>query len=140
MKPMHDFLKVLWGAGVAGSLGVLALGESHSLIMATYEQPALLLAWGWVFVALTGLFFKEFACFQRWEASALFALTPLLTGGHFLGVIGGDVQQGMAIALSAVFTFFAARKFTQPYYADIGDKTIFNLFAAQKAQMDKDAA
>ena len=44
------------------------------------QRPELLLASGWVFVALTGLFFKEFACFQRWEASALFAILPILTG------------------------------------------------------------
>lgn len=106
---------MLWGSGVVGALAVLALDPSHHLVTSTFEHAELLLASGWVFVALTGLFFKEFACFQRWEASALFAIVPLLTGGHFLHIVPSNIEHALAVALSSIFVFFAVRKFSQPY-------------------------
>eukprot|EP00286_Rhodomonas_abbreviata_P006855 CAMPEP_0181328664 /NCGR_PEP_ID=MMETSP1101-20121128/22859_1 /TAXON_ID=46948 /ORGANISM="Rhodomonas abbreviata, Strain Caron Lab Isolate" /LENGTH=303 /DNA_ID=CAMNT_0023437613 /DNA_START=56 /DNA_END=964 /DNA_ORIENTATION=+ len=134
MKPLHNMLKVLWAAGVMGSAIVVAADPSHSLVVSTVTHPPLLLASGWVFIALTGLFFKEFACFQRWEASALFALVPIITGGHFLGIVPSGWEEGMVQALAVVFTFFAARKFSQPLKADIGDKTVFEFLAKREAE------
>lgn len=128
MKPMHNFLKALWAAGALGALVVLASSPSHSLVVESFLHPELLLASGWVFVALTGLFFKEWACFQRWEASALFALVPVLTGGHFLHILPQGLEAGLAAALAVMFPFFALRKFEQPLKADIGDKSIFEYF------------
>ena len=128
MKPMHNFLKVLWAAGLMGSLLVLVASPSHSLVVDSFERPELLLASGWVFVALTGLFFKEFACFQRWEASALFAIVPVLTGGHFLHILPDGLEAFLAASFAFVFPFFALRKFDQPLKSDIGDKTIFEYF------------
>ena len=58
MKPMHNFLKALWAAGAVGAVIVLAFSPEHSLVLSSFEHPELLLASGWVFVALTGLFFK----------------------------------------------------------------------------------
>ena len=78
---------MLWTAGAFGAASVVAASPDHNLVLATFEKPELLLASGWVFVALTGLFFKEWACFQRTEASAGFALVPIVTGGHFLGIL-----------------------------------------------------
>lgn len=140
MKPMHDFLKVLWLGGAVGSIGVLAASESHSLVLAAFQDPMYLLGPGWVFVALTGLFFKEFACFQRLEASVLFALVPLLTGGHFLHLLPLGVEQGMSAALASSFLFFAVRKFDLPLKADIGDKTVFAYIAAQEAEQAQEQA
>lgn len=128
MKPMHNFLKALWAAGAVGAVIVLAFSPEHSLVLSSFEHPELLLASGWVFVALTGLFFKEFACFQRWEASALFAIVPILTGGHFLHILPGGIEAALTSIFSVVFPFFALRKFDQPLRADIGDKTIFDYF------------
>ena len=127
-QPMHNFLKALWAAGALGALVVLASSPSHSLVVESFLHPELLLASGWVFVALTGLFFKEWACFQRWEASALFALVPVLTGGHFLHILPQGLEAGLAAALAVMFPFFALRKFEQPLKADIGDKSIFEYF------------
>ncbi len=128
---------------------------SHHLVSSTIQHPELLLASGWVFVALTGLFFKEFACFQRWEASILFGLVPVLTGGHFLRILPSNVEQAMAVVrtctllatrsakldsflllgqvLAATFVFFSCRKFGQPFKADIGDKTIFEYMAREES-------
>ena len=75
-----------------GSVIATASSPSHHLVLTTYNHPELLLASGWVFVSLTGLFFKEFACFQRWEASALFALVPVLAGGHFLKLFPAPLE------------------------------------------------
>jgi len=128
MKPMHNFLKVLWAAGALGAVLVLAVSPEHQLVVDSFQRPELLLASGWVFVALTGLFFKEFACFQRWEASALFAILPILTGGHFLHILPGGVEAALLSVFAVVFPFFALRKFDQPLKSDIGDKTIFQYF------------
>jgi len=65
-------------------------------VLSTFEKPELLLASGWVFVALTGLFFKEWACFQRTEASAGFALVPIVTGGHFLGILPPQAEVALS--------------------------------------------
>ena len=89
--------QALWLGGVLGSVGAAVAAPSHHLVLSTIQHPELLLASGWVFVALTGLFFKEFACFQRWEASILFGLVPVLTGGHFLRVLPSNVEQAMAV-------------------------------------------
>ncbi|EKX53450.1 hypothetical protein GUITHDRAFT_161052 [Guillardia theta CCMP2712] len=132
MKPMHNMLKALWAGGALGSLAVFVAGPNHSLVKDCFEHSEFLLASGWAFVALTGLFFKEFACFQRWEASALFAGLPILTGGHFLHLLSEDVEKGLAVMFATVFVFFAARKFDQPLKADIGDKSIFEYLALQE--------
>mmetsp|Transcript_45320 Transcript_45320/g.71065 ORF Transcript_45320/g.71065 Transcript_45320/m.71065 type:complete len:140 (+) Transcript_45320:3-422(+) len=132
MKPLHNMLKVLWASGVLGSVAVLAATPSHTLALSLYQDTTTLLASGWVFVALTGVFFKEFACFQRWEASALFALVPVVSGGHFLHLIPEGIEPTLLVALSSVFVFFALRKFTQPFHADIGDKTVFEYLALQE--------
>lgn len=132
MKPMHNTLKALWGAGVAGAvaLGISPLLSTGGLVTEVYAHPALLLAVGWQFVSLTGLFFKEAICFGRTEAIALTALLPILTGGHFLGVFPAGVEAGLALAFSSTFVFFAARKlFLQPALDDLGDKSIFDHLA-----------
>lgn len=87
---------MFWAAGVVGSIAAWGYIPSHHLVVATYEHSELLLASGWVFVSLTGLFFKEFACFQRWEASALFLLVPVLTGGHFLQKLSPNIELALA--------------------------------------------
>ncbi len=88
---------MLWLSGAIGSAAVLLTSPSHYLVATAYQDPQLLLACGWVFVALTGLFFKEWACFQRLEASALFALVPVLTGGHFLHILPSEVEKAGSV-------------------------------------------
>jgi uncharacterized integral membrane protein len=87
---------VLWAAGAFGAAAVVAASPDHNLVLSTFEKPELLLASGWVFVALTGLFFKEWACFQRTEASAGFALVPIVTGGHFLGILPPQAEVALS--------------------------------------------
>ncbi|CDF38081.1 unnamed protein product [Chondrus crispus] len=131
MKPLHNALKVLWGLALAASIGlaVSPLLGGDGLVMAVYEHPALLLAVGWQFVALTGLFIKEAACFGRVEAISLIFLVPALAGGHFLGFLPGNVESSGAVAFAAFFLLFSARKFMQPATDDIGDMSVFEYLA-----------
>jgi uncharacterized integral membrane protein len=134
LKPAHNFLKALHGGGVAASV-VIALSlvygsstdvSSGGLVMEVLAKPELLLAVGWQFVALTGLFFKEAVCFQRTEALALGLLVPVLTGGHFLRILPAQAEVGGSIAFAALFLLFAARKFRQNPRDDLGDKSVFD--------------
>lgn len=137
-RPLHTALKALWALGLAGGItlaispltatvqadGVAAAG----VMLSAYQHPALLLAFGWQFVALTGLFIKEAVCFGRTEALLLIALVPILSGGHFLNVLPMQTEQSGAILFSSLFLLFALRKFTQPATDDIGDMSVFQYF------------
>lgn len=131
MKPMHDLLKTLWLLGLLGSLAlsVSPLTGAQGLVHAIMSHPALLLASGWWFVALTGLFVKEAACFGRLEAIALIALVPALTGGHFISLLSHEAEVYGAALFSAVFIFFSIRKLLQDTLDDVGDMSVFEHLA-----------
>jgi uncharacterized integral membrane protein len=128
MKPMHNLLKGLWGAGVlcAAILAVSPLLTSGSLVTEVQQRPELLLAVGWQFVALTGLFFKEAFYFGRLEASGLTLLVPALALGHFLHLLPATAETLGSAVFAGLFGLFAARKFQQPPRDDIGDKSVFD--------------
>lgn len=130
MKPMHNMLHILNLAGLLGSL-VLKVSPllDHGLVVGLYERPALLLASGWWFVALTGLFFKEAACFGRVEAIALAVLVPVLTGGHFVGVLSEQMKVWGGGTFVALFVVFAIRKLLQERLDDVGDLSVFEHLA-----------
>lgn len=131
MKPLHNALKTLWGLALASSvaLSLSPLLSGNGLVVEVYNHPALLLAIGWQFVALTGLFIKEAACFGRFEAISLIFLVPFLAGGHFLGFLPSSLESYGAIGFAAFFLLFSARKFTQPAKDDIGDMSVFEHLA-----------
>lgn len=131
MKPLHNALKVLWGLGLAASvaLSLSPLLSGNGIVVETYNHPALLLAIGWQFIALTGLFIKEAACFGRFEAITLIFLTPFLAGGHFIGFLPDSLETSGAIGYAAFFLLFSARKFMQPATDDIGDMSVFDHLA-----------
>uniref|UniRef100_A0A7S3EB53 Uncharacterized protein n=1 Tax=Rhodosorus marinus TaxID=101924 RepID=A0A7S3EB53_9RHOD len=131
MKPMHNLLKALWGVGTAGAVAALFL-TGEGLAFGTYDQTLWMLATGWTFVAMTGLFFKEGICFNRQEAWGLMVLTPILTGGHFLHLLPAQVERGGLGAFAAMFLFFAYRKFEQPATDDLGDKSVFDHLERQQ--------
>lgn len=125
MKPMHNMLKVLWASGVLGAAVVALTAAPHSLVEEVAARPILMMAVGWQFVALTGLFFKESVCFWKKEALGLTALVPIIAGGHFLHIFPERVEMyGMSL-FAIMFAIFAARKFTQPAREDIGDMSVF---------------
>lgn len=133
IKPAHDALKAVFGAGAALSL-VMALvfaiqNGVGGFVEAVATQPALMLGVGWVFVAATGLFFKEAVCFGRTEAIVLGLLGPVLSGGHFLGVLDPSFERAGCAAFAATYAFFATRKFMQDPKDDLGDKSVFDHLA-----------
>lgn len=126
VRVLHNALKVLWAAGAAGGL-VLAASPlvQGGVVQAVFDKPELLLAVGWMFVALTGVFVKEAVCFARLEALALIALLPVLTGGHFLHALSAPTERSGAVVFSVLFVVFALRKFMQPAADDLGDLSVF---------------
>eukprot|EP00188_Purpureofilum_apyrenoidigerum_P004027 Plantae.Rhodophyta-Purpureofilum_apyrenoidigerum.ctg43832.p1 GENE.Plantae.Rhodophyta-Purpureofilum_apyrenoidigerum.ctg43832~~Plantae.Rhodophyta-Purpureofilum_apyrenoidigerum.ctg43832.p1 ORF type:complete len:277 (+),score=41.24 Plantae.Rhodophyta-Purpureofilum_apyrenoidigerum.ctg43832:99-833(+) len=132
MKSMHNLLKTLWGVGTVGAVATLFF-SGQGLSYGSFYQTQWLLASGWGFVALTGLFFKEAVCFGRQEALGLTLLTPLLAGGHFLHILPREIENGSAATFAALFVFFALRKFQQPETDDLGDKSIFDHYEREAA-------
>ncbi len=124
MVPLHRLLQAFWLGG-----GIAALALSHGidgpLAQTVMEQPQVLWGIGFVFAALTGIFFKEAFCFNRLETKLLTPLVPLLLLGHLFGWLPLEVKQGLLVAWSLLFLVFALRKAIQPIVPDIGDKSVF---------------
>ena len=70
MIALHRALQIFWAIG-CGAAVWLSLSDSTPLALAVYNHPLNLMGVGWVFVALTGLFFKEAVCFNRGETKLL---------------------------------------------------------------------
>ncbi len=124
LAPLHRALQIGWGLGCAASL-TLALGRPDPLPQTVYQAPWALFAVGWVFVALTGLYFKEAFCFGRFETKLLTPLVPLLLGGHWIGLLPLGLERGLLALWALLFAVFALRKLRQPIPDDIGDKSVF---------------
>ena len=132
LVPLHRTLQVFWGIGCAAAIA-LSFASEQSLIKFVITHPASIWGIGFTFAALTGIFFKEGFCFQRLETMLLTPLVPLLLLGHLTQLLPlGLSIVGMEI-WSILFIVFAARKFTQPPAADIGDKSVFDYMKQQKA-------
>ncbi|NJR50376.1 MAG: DUF2301 domain-containing membrane protein [Leptolyngbyaceae cyanobacterium CSU_1_3] len=124
LKPLHRALQAFWAIGGAVSLG-LALRSGEPLALQVYQHPVTILGIGFTFAALTGIFFKEAFCFNRFETKFLTAIVPLLLLGHLLGWLPIVGEQGLLAGWAALFVVFAIRKVIQPIPPDIGDKSVF---------------
>ncbi|DBA79229.1 TPA: hypothetical protein ACH3X1_009044 [Trebouxia sp. C0004] len=89
------------------------------------EHPSSVWLVGPFFAAVTGLAFKEGACYGKPEAIALFFVTPVLLLGHLTGLLPQGGEKGLLLTFVALCTIFAARKWTQAIKDDIGDKSVF---------------
>lgn len=132
MVVLHRALQGAWLVGCLVS-GAIALRTSEPLLLYLYEQPLTLLGVGFVFVALTGIFFKEAFCFDRLETKLLTPLVPLLLLGHLVGILPVALEQGLLAVWALLFLVFALRKTVQEIPADIGDKSVFDHLKAQRA-------
>ena len=91
---------------------------------------------GPLFASLTGLAFKEGACYGKFEAGFLFFAVPALLLGH-LGFSHGEVSTLERVALganTAAYVVFAARKYTQAVKDDLGDKSVFEFQALSERE------
>jgi uncharacterized integral membrane protein len=128
---LHRVLQVFWAIGTLTAV-VLTLSSSESLAVTVYNYPAALFGVGFVFAALTGIYFKEAFCFNRLETKILTPLVPTLLLGHLVGVLPVQWEQWMLGIWAILFIVFAIRKAVQAIPPDIGDKSVFAYLKEQR--------
>jgi uncharacterized integral membrane protein len=124
LAPLHRTLQAFWLIGTVAAIAI-ALTHSEPLALAIYHQPITILGVGFIFAALTGIFFKEAFCFNRLETKLLTPLIPLLLLGHLFGILSVALEQVLLGLGAILFVVFALRKVFQPIPPDIGDKSVF---------------
>jgi uncharacterized integral membrane protein len=124
MASLHRTLQVFWAIGSIASV-ILALSSSQPLALVVYNQPITLFGVGFIFVALTGICFKEAFCFNRLETKLLTPIVPLLLLGHLVGILPTQAESILLGIWATLFLVFALRKTVQEIPADIGDKSVF---------------
>lgn len=130
MKPLHLALQAFWLIGTVATIAI-AFRTSEPVALYIYDHPLTLFGTGFIFAALTGIFFKEAFCFNRPETKLLTPIVPLLLLGHMAGILPIEVEQALLGAWSIGFSIFAIRKMTQEIDPDIGDKSVFAYLASQ---------
>ncbi|NEP15420.1 MAG: DUF2301 domain-containing membrane protein [Leptolyngbya sp. SIO4C1] len=138
LRSLHRALQTFWAIGGLASL-VIALTQAQPLPLTVYQQPLAILGIGFTFAALTGIFFKEAFCFNRFETKLLTPIVPLLLLGHLTGILSVTVEQGLLVSWAVLFGIFALRKAFQAIPPDIGDKSVFT-YLAQQRQTKSEAA
>ncbi|WP_445633232.1 Integral membrane protein [Nostoc sp. DSM 114161] len=128
---LHRMLQIFWAIGTIAS-AILALSNSEPLAVTIYNQPITLFGVGFVFVALTGIYFKEAFCFNRLETKVLTPIVPLLLLGHLVGILPIEWEGILLGIWATLFLVFALRKTVQPIPADIGDKSVFTYLKEQR--------
>lgn len=139
LRPLHQALKLFWAIGGAASLAI-ALYAPTPLALTAYAQPATLWGIGFTFAALTGIFFKEAFCFNRLETKLLVFLVPGLLLGHLFGLLSANAERSLLAAWAVLFIVFAVRKAIQPIPPDIGDKSVFDYLAKERASITSSKA
>ncbi len=130
-KVLHRVLQLFWLIGSISAV-VFTVYSAEPLAVFVYQQPFSILGVGFVFAALTGIFFKEGFCFGRLETKLLTPLLPVLLLGHMFSFLPLSIEQAMLIAWAGLFLVFAFRKAIQAIPPDIGDKSVFEHLAKQK--------
>ena len=128
---LHRVLQIFWAIGAISAVAI-AFTSSKPLAVTVYEHPITLLGVGFVFAALTGIYFKEAFCFNRFETKFLTPLAPTLLLGHLSGILPLQWEQIMLGMWAVLFVVFAIRKVVQPIPPDIGDKSVFVYLKTQK--------
>ncbi|MEH1800198.1 MAG: DUF2301 domain-containing membrane protein [Nostoc sp.] len=124
MASLHRTLQIFWAIGSITSV-ILAITSSEPLALAVYNQPITLFGVGFLFVALTGIYFKEAFCFNRLETKVLTPIVPILLLGHLVGILPTQGESVLLGIWATLFLVFALRKTVQAIPADIGDKSVF---------------
>lgn len=131
LAPLHRTLQVFWSIGSVVAV-VIVLSKREPLALFVYNHPLTILGVGFTFAALTGIYFKEAFCFNRFETKFLTPLVPLLLLGHLTGVLPLIGEQLLLGIWAALFVVFALRKVVQPIPPDIGDKSVFVYLKEQR--------
>ncbi len=129
---LHRALQVFWAIGTIAAVSVM-LYFPEPFAIAIYDQPAALIGVGFSFAALTGIFFKETFCFNRFETKFLTPLLPALILGHLVNILPIALERGLLGAWAILFVIFAIRKVIQAIPPDIGDKSVFAYLKKQRS-------
>ncbi|MBW4683060.1 MAG: DUF2301 domain-containing membrane protein [Microcoleus vaginatus WJT46-NPBG5] len=132
LASLHRLLQIFWLIGGV-TAGFLALQNSEALALTVYNHPVTLLGAGFTFAALTGIYFKEAFCFNRFETKLLTPLVPVLLLGHLAGVLPVPVEKTLLAGWALLFLVFALRKAFQAIPPDIGDKSVFDYLHQQRS-------
>ncbi|MGK7932638.1 MAG: DUF2301 domain-containing membrane protein [Microcystaceae cyanobacterium] len=124
LRPLHLLLKAFWGLGTLASV-LLVILHPQNPILWIYTHPLSILGVGFIFAALTGIYFKEAFCFNRIETKVLTPIVPCLLLGHLTGILTLDAERILLVVWSVLFMIFAIRKAFQEIPDDIGDKSVF---------------
>lgn len=130
MAPLHRALQAFWIIGAVASL-VVAHVYPEPFVLSVYQHPVTVLGVGFMFAALTGIFFKEAFCFNRLETKLLTPIVPLILLGHLAGFLPLAVGRGLLAGWAVLFVIFALRKAFQAIPPDIGDKSVFEYLKQQ---------
>lgn len=131
LATLHRLLQLFWGIGTIAAI-VLALQTNEPLALFVYNHPTVLFGIGFMFAALTGIYFKEAFCFNRLETKVLTPIVPLLLVGHLFNLIPPDIEQVLLAIWAVLFLVFAGRKILQEIPQDIGDKSVFEYLKNQR--------
>jgi uncharacterized integral membrane protein len=121
---LHRALQLFLAIGSIAAI-VLASQIHQPIAQIIYQQPLTILGVGFTFAALTGIFFKEAFCFNRFETKILTFLVPILLLGHLTNILSQPIESILLAAWAGLFIIFAIRKSIQQIPPDIGDKSVF---------------
>jgi uncharacterized integral membrane protein len=131
MVVLHRALQLFLAIGSLSAI-VFSLQYHQPIGSIVYSQPMTILGVGFSFAALTGIFFKEAFCFNRFETKFLTFIVPGLLLGHLIGILPQAVETILLSMWAGLFLIFATRKLIQHIPDDIGDKSVFEYLAQQK--------
>lgn len=131
LKPLHRALQAFWLIGTISAI-IIEIKADQPLALYVYNHPLTLFGVGFTFAALTGIYFKEAFCFNRFETKILTPIVPFLLLGHMSGLLSFGIEQVMLAVWTIGFTVFAGRKMVQELDPDIGDKSVFEYLKQQK--------
>jgi uncharacterized integral membrane protein len=124
MAILHRTLQVFWAIGCLSAI-VFSLYYHQPIGSIVYGQPLTIIGIGFAFAALTGIFFKEAFCFNRFETKILTLLVPVLLLGHLVNLLPQAIEATLLAIWAGLFLVFAIRKAIQAIPPDIGDKSVF---------------
>ena len=131
MAVLHRALQAFWAIGSASAIGC-SVYYHQPIGSIVYEHPITILGIGFTFAALTGIFFKEAFCFNRFETKILTFLVPVLLLGHLINLLPQTVEASLLAIWAGLFLVFAIRKAIQSIPPDLGDKSVFEYLKNQK--------
>jgi uncharacterized integral membrane protein len=132
MAVLHRTLQLFWAIGCVSAIG-LVFQHHEPIASIVYDRPLTILGVGFTFAALTGIFFKEAFCFNRFETKVLTFTVPFLLLGHLTNALSPTVEAISLAIWAGLFLIFAVRKVIQKIPPDIGDKSVFEYLKSQKS-------